>query len=384
MTTRTAVVLFSVMTAIALRAQVPDVTVTILKPAPDDVVVGPVTLAADVRANVAVKAVTFFADGIQACVVRTAPYQCEWEAPASGARDIRVVAELNDGTRMAVARRTRGVLAPFRSSADSVLVPVRVRDHQRRYVRGLDGTSFRVFEDDVPQTVLTFGSEAAGGDVLLALDASGSMTPALDELRAAARAFLAALPIADRVTVAAFNTTLGVLAPRTSTPVARVAALGRLAAGGDTAIYDVLIQAIDVFPASSERRAIVMFTDGEDVASRASLATARARLLSANVVVFFIAQGRAANDPRVRGQLGRLAAETGGEAFFAPRMSQVKDHFTEIAEELSNQYVLGYVPSRPAGDGQWRTIRVELADPSRQYQVTARQGYVAERSPSNR
>jgi VWFA-related protein len=78
--------------------------------------------------------------------------------------------------------------------------------------------------------------------------------------------------------------------------------------------------------------------------------------------------------------LTTLATETGGAAFFAAKMSDTRDHFASIAEELSNQYVIGYLPARPFGDGAWREIRVEAADPSLRYEITARRGYLAAKS----
>lgn len=361
------------------RAQTPASQLVILNPKPDDVLSGVMMLLAEVRpATAGVRAVTFFVDGTRACSVSAPPYQCAWDAASMrGARDVRAVAELGDGTRLTQTVRTRGTVATFRSGADSVLVAVRVQDRNRRFVRGLTADSFRLFEDGVPQAIETFATEVSGGDVVLALDGSASMTKAVPELRAAARAFIAALPRNDMVTVSVFNSTIEVLAPRAADPVSRIAALNRLRAAGTTALYDVLIQAVDLFPSTSERRAIVMFTDGDDVASRASLASARQALQGANVVLYFVAQGRAFADRALRAQLTTLATETGGAAFFAARMSDTRDHFAAIAEELSNQYVLGYLPARPFGDGAWREIRVEAADPALRYEITARRGYLA-------
>jgi Ca-activated chloride channel family protein len=363
------------------RAQAPTGQLVILNPKADDVLNGEIMFLAEVRsAGSRVRQVTFFADGMRACSVSAIPYQCAWNAVSMrGVRDIRAVAELADGTRLVQAVRTRGTVAAFRASTDSVLVAVRVQDRNRRFVRGLSAESFRLYEDGVPQTIATFASESSGGDVVLALDGSASMTPAIPELRAAARAFMGALPKNDMVTVAAFNSTLDVLAPRAADPVSRVAALDRLRAAGSTALYDVLIQAVDLFPPGSERRAIVMFTDGDDVASRASLASARLALQGANVVLYFVAQGRAFADRALKAQLSALATETGGAAFFAARMSDTREHFAAVAEELSNQYVIGYRPERPFGDASWREIRVEAADPSLRYAIVARRGYVAAR-----
>ncbi|MEO8484290.1 MAG: VWA domain-containing protein [Acidobacteriota bacterium] len=366
------------------RAQAPGRQLLILNPTADDVLNGVMMLQAEIRPASA-GLVTFFVDGTRVCAASTVPYQCAWDsASMRGARDIRAVAELADGTRLVQTVRTRGTVAAFRASTDSVLVAVRVQDRNRRFVRGLGVDSFRLSEDGVPQTIATFATESSGGDVVLALDGSASMTPAVPELRAAARAFIAALPRNDMVTLAVFNSTLEVIAPRAADPVSRVAALDRLHAAGTTALYDVLIQAVDLFPSSSERRAIVMFTDGDDVASRASLASARRALQSANVVLYFVAQGKAFADRALRTQLATLATETGGAAFFASKMSDARGHFAAIAEELSNQYVIGYLPVRPFGDGAWREIRVDAADPSLRYEITARRGYLAARNVTAR
>ncbi len=366
----------------APRAQAPAGQLVILNPKADDVLNGVMMLLAEIRQPVAgVRQVTFFADGMRACSVSAPPYQCAWDAASMrGARDIRAVAELVDGSRLVQTVRTRGTVAAFRASTDSVLVAVRVQDRNRRFVRGLGADSFKLYEDGVPQAIATFATESSGGDVVLALDGSASMTKAVPELRAAARAFIGALPRNDMVTVTVFNSTIEVLAPRAADPVSRVAALDRLRAMGTTALYDVLIQAVDLFPPTSERRAIVMFTDGDDVASRASLASARLALQSANVVLYVVAQGRAFEERALRTQLTTLATETGGAALFAARMSDTRDHFAAIAEELSNQYVLGYLPERAFGDGAWREIRVEASDPSLRYEITARRGYLAARS----
>jgi VWFA-related protein len=376
------VLTFSLVTALPLVGQSEHPQVSIVTPTASDVLSGLVTLAAEITSPAGLRMVTFYADGVRACGVSAAPYRCTWDsASMRGARDIRVVAEWADGTRLVQTVRTKGTVAAFRASVDSVLVAARVQDGRKRYVRGLVADNFRLFEDEVPQPIVTFTTEASGGDVVLALDSSGSMTSALPELRAATRAFLGALPRTDAVTVAAFNTAIEVLAPRGVDPVARVASLDRLRAGGQTALYDVLIQAVDLFPASVARRAIVMFTDGDDVASRASVAMARMTLQTANVMLYVIAQGKAAVDKPLQAQLSALATETGGAAFFAPHMSDTRAHFAEIAEELSNQYVLGYVPTHPFGDGSWRKIRVEAVDAQRRLVVTARQGYFASRRP---
>jgi Ca-activated chloride channel family protein len=352
----------------------------IVSPEPDTVLRGQTVLVAEVRpASVPVREVVFFVGGERVCVVAAPPFHCTWEAGAGTPRDVRVEAHLADGTRLVRALRTRSAGLAFQASADSVLLSVHVRDRNKRFIRGLDASSFRVLEDGIPQDVLSFSPDSVAGDVLVALDVSGSMKPALVELRAAAGGFLASLRPTDAVTVAAFNTSLYVLSHRGSDLATRLAALDGLRASGDTALYDVMIQAADLMKGSGARRAVVMLTDGDDVSSRSSLSGVRVALQSSDVVLYIIAQGKAAVDPHLRDQITTLALETGGAAFFAPRMSSLKDHFAEIVEELTSQYVLGYAPRRPFGDGGWRQITVEMTDRSKRYEVRARQGYLAVR-----
>ena len=54
-------------------------------------------------------------------------------------------------------------------------------------------------------------------------------------------------------------------------------------------------------------------------------------------------------------------------------MEELQDDFHMITEELSNQYLLAYVPNQSRQDDRWRKLRVEVTDG--RYRVRARQGY---------
>jgi Ca-activated chloride channel family protein len=73
--------------------------------------------------------------------------------------------------------------------------------------------------------------------------------------------------------------------------------------------------------------------------------------------------------------LRQLAQETGGRAFFPNDLGALAGIYSQISEELSNQYTLGYTSRNPKRDGQWRRIVVRVNRPS----VVARtkQGYYA-------
>jgi Ca-activated chloride channel family protein len=256
-------------------------------------------------------------------------------------------------------------------------VPVHVSDEHGQFVDGLKQSQFRLLEDGVPQEISAFLAEDAAVSLLLALDISGSMTVAVDELKAASRGFLQALRPSDKVTLAGFNNGLFLLAPPTAGPDARLASLDRLRPFGRTALFDSMIRAAELLDAEPAPRALVVFTDGDDISSLATVDGVRAALQTKNVVLYMIGQGKADQDAALRTRLTTLALETGGAAYFSSRMSSLRDHFADIVYEISHQYVLSYVPLRDLGDGGWRKIEVRVQAVPMKVSVRARQGYLA-------
>jgi Ca-activated chloride channel family protein len=290
---------------------------------------------------------------------------------------VRVRATFPSGEPLVETVRTKGYNFAHAVGVDVILATVHVTDDRGRFVEGLQQPQFRVLEDGVPQDVTSFLSENAAGSVLLALDISGSMNPAIGELKSATSQFLTSLRPADRVTLTGFSNSLFVLAPATADAAARQAALEQLHPAGGTALYDSMIRGVELLKPQLSPRAMVVFTDGDDDASLATLDGVRSALQSNDVVLYFIAQGRADHDEALRTALGKLAAETGGAAYFSSRMSSLQEHFANIVADLSHQYVLGYTPKRDLGDGAWRKITVQVEDKDRKLTVRARQGYLA-------
>jgi len=359
--------------------QAPAAVVTIDEPTVEAFLLGPSRL----RATVAVagpqpESVVFQVDGVEVCRLTVPPYECAWDAgPRVARRVVRVVATFGDGRRATAARRTRDVDVNETTHVDSVLVSTHVTDRAGRFVPDLALADFSILEDGVAQPIELLGAGEVVSDVLVALDISRSMAPAIEDLKIAVREFLGALPDSARVAIGAFNSNLFVLAPFEAEAAARFAALDRLRAWGLTAINDTMIRGADLLKSRSGRRALVFFTDGEDVASRASIESARMALQTNDVLLYVIAAGRAAENRALRDRLSGLALETGGAAYFAGRLQDSAGHFRDIATDMANQYLLAFAPTRPLGDGRWRRLSVRVGNA--RYTVRARSGYFAVR-----
>jgi Ca-activated chloride channel family protein len=361
---------------VALFAQAQGPALRVASPTADSYLSGPVRLVAKIDPPAAerqVSQVLFFAGGAQVCTIRRPPFDCDWDAGDRVVeQQIRAVAVLRDGRRLVESVRTRGLLHAEVTDVDIVQVTAVVTDGDGRFVRHLTPRDFKIYEDDRLQEITNFASENIPLELVAAIDISSSMTDALPGVKNAAKKFLAGLGPTDQLTVLGFNENIFTLARRETEAAARLRAVDRLAPWGGTALYDVIIKAVEVLGRQSGRRSIVLFSDGDDESSHASLEAAIARSEGSDATIYAIGQGRAVYARDLQTLLKRLATVSGGRAFFTVDPAQLESSFIEILEDLRSQYVLAYAPPSNVRDGKFHRIRVEV---NGGHNVRARQGY---------
>ena len=353
-------------------------TVSITAPQKETVVSGSTPITVAVSRGAAVKTVSVFVDGRLVCTIERPPFGCTWD-PGAVVRGhhVRVVATLADGTQLTDNLRTKDLGYTERAQVDAVLVPIIVTEHGR-FVRGLQRGDFEVLEDGVPQQLVAFASEDSALDLVLAIDVSGSMENALEDVKAAVKQFLSRLRPGDAATLIGFNETTFLVAEREKDPRAREDAVGLLTAWGGTALYDATVRAVDLVGRSPGRKGVILFSDGDDRHSLTPPEAAAARVQSGNAMLYSIGFGSGASVPALRARLEQYAQSTGGRAFYPRHTEELGAVFGDVIAELSNQYVLSYVSSNGKSDGAWRTIRVRVR--KGKYDVRARRGYQAVRA----
>jgi hypothetical protein len=110
--------------------------------------------------------------------------------------------------------------------------------------------------------------------------------------------FLGAVPSNDAVTLLGFNDNGIGLTRKTTDPAERIRAVDRLAPWGATALYDVILRGIDMLGRQTGRKALVVFTDGEDQGSHVAIEDVERRLQASDVTLYMIAQDQLAkSDP---------------------------------------------------------------------------------------
>jgi VWFA-related protein len=339
--------------------------------------VGLLTLRARVEPEaVAVARLSFFADDRPVCLRDAPPWECSWNAgDGSAAHTVRAVALLRDGRRLSASVQTGIATLTLPVDVDVVQVTATVTDGDGRLVKGLRQEDFRVFEDGRPEEVTHFIGSDSERELVVAVDMSASMASAMAACTEAVKRFLGTLRPIDRVTVLAFNDSVFTVARRDATPEARLRAVGRLRAWGSTSFYDAVLKGLDLLEKNRGRRALVLFTDGEDMVSHATAGDVQRRVEVSATPVFVVAQGKGMREPALKRVLDRVAGVSGGRAFYTDRIEQLEGAFAAIGEDLESQYLLAYSPTDSSRDGNWRTIKVEVAGKKRA--VRARQGYRA-------
>lgn len=353
----------------------PTEPVLITSPSTNAYISGITRLRAAIDASVTPQTVTFFVDGRQFCSLTEPPFECEWDAGSTiSAHLIRLVVQPSEGDRLVKTLRTRGIGYADRVNVEAIQVTVTVSDDSGRFIGGIPRDAFRVAEDGKPQPITYFASQDVPLELTVAVDISGSMTPSMPKLKKAVKDFLLAVPSKDQVTLLGFNDSVFALTRKQTDPIERVRAVDRLAPWGATALYDVIMRAVDMLGRQIGRKALVVFSDGEDQGSHVSLEDVERKLQASDVTLYIIAQGRGISQDYLRKTMQRLTVPTGGRTFTTENVDQLHLAFEDLLEELSNQYLIGYQPTNAARDDTWREIKVQV---NGYPNVRARQGYRA-------
>jgi Ca-activated chloride channel family protein len=248
----------------------------------------------------------------------------------------------------------------LRISANLVSVPVSVINRRGQYVVDLYQKDFRVYENGVEQTIVHFSNVDQPFSVLLLIDTSGSTEPFIDQIKSGAKAFVEQLRPSDKVQPVYFHGEIKPLTAKSiNDPGLLDAAIDQMSPGPlnmGTRLYDAVDFALNALRPSSGRKAIILFTDGENTWGKATMKSTLHDAEESDIIIYTLQYG----DAPAQKYLQQLAEKTGGRHFMAPDGNTMRRSFAEVAEELRRQYVLGYHPNELTQSGLARKIRVKV------------------------
>jgi len=276
----------------------------------------------------------------------------------------------------------------IKANVDLVVLHATAQDRKNVLVSGLDKDNFQVYEDGVLQPIKYFSHEDIPVTVGLVVDNSGSMRPKRHDVIAAALAFAHSSNPQDQMFVVNFNEKASFGLPGNIAFTDQVAqlqvALSRLAANGETALYDAIAVALEhLKKGDRDKKVLIVVSDGGDNASKHKLTEIMALAGQPNAIIYTIGIFDDQDADRNPGVLKRLAKETGGEAFLPESLADVTPSCERIARDIRNQYTIAYVPTNRKRDGTYRVIQVKASAPGYgRLSVRTRTGYFAPSQPA--
>jgi VWFA-related protein len=322
---------------------------------------------------------------------------------------------------------------PIRVEVKVVNVLATVRDKHGQIVSNLGKDDFELEEDGHPQTIAYFTREADLPLTLgLLVDTSLSQSRVLDEERSASHSFLDNMvrEDKDKAFVIHFDREVELLQDLTSSRQKLESALDLLGApqlvrggnggddggsrqrygGGGTLLYDAVYLASDeVIKKQQGRNALIVLSDGVDRGSKEALVDAITAAQRADTVIYSILfadeqqyQGpfggyggpgmgrhgggggggggghRYPQGERLDGKkiLERISRETGGRLFEVSKKQPIDQIYTAIAEELRNQYSIGYTQGPDVAPGYHK---IHLTTKQKDLAIQTRDGYYSDR-----
>ena len=311
----------------------------------------------------------------------------------------------------------------FRTGVELINVAVTVSDASGRFISGLRQDDFVVYEDGVEQPVTHFSNERVPVSLGLVVDTSGSMAGEKwdNARRALDRFLLDLLGPDDEVFLYQFDSDPYLLENWTTDRPRLSRAMHRIVPRGGTAMYDTLAEAVPLADSGQNRKkAIVVISDGNDTHSSTAVSDLKRLIRETEVLVYAVGidgestssggvfgrppvirlpfpfpipggrrrpypgqppwgggggSGTARQSERVNAAaLHELTDDSGGRTEIVRTSRDLDPATSNIADELSQQYFLGYAAAAKK-DGRWHTIRVDVRD--RRYRVRARKGYMA-------
>jgi len=299
----------------------------------------------------------------------------------------------------------------FRSDVHLINVGFSVRDTQGKLVTGLSQDDFEVVEDGVPQKIAFFArSLDVPLNLGLIMDVSGSqgsfVKPHMKDLETFLKTVLGK---DDRAFLVCFGNRIRLVRDFSSSPSDLVNGLREFPGIGQhmmlnlrgnrkkkqqapepdpprfpelgpaelrfagTAFYDSIYHSIDEKltgdekPAGQDRgrRALIIFSDGEDNSSAHHMMDAIEEAQANDVLLFCIRYTDVRNGRlNARNKYGtsvmeRIARETGGVDYDA-REKGLAENFKQIGEQLRSSYELGYHSTNPVSDDSFHKIAIRI------------------------
>ncbi|WP_420239981.1 VWA domain-containing protein [Telmatobacter bradus] len=269
----------------------------------------------------------------------------------------------------------------LRTDVEEVSLNVTVLEGTR-LVQDLKKEDFKIMEDGVRQSIVSFQHNDLPVSIALVVDNSGSMYRKRPAVNKSTLDLISASNPEDEAFVVNFSEEAFIDQDFTSDVSKLRAGLARIDARGGTALYDAVVASADKLAADAKRpkQVLILITDGVDDASTLNLEQTirRVQELGGPVIysigLLFGDEMSHSDIKHARKALEMLSTETGGVAFFPKSIEQVDEIAADVARDIRSQYTISYHSSRPSSEPGFRRVQAAVEGRGR-LTVRTRTGY---------
>jgi VWFA-related protein len=274
----------------------------------------------------------------------------------------------------------------FKADTNMVVLQATVLDKSGKLVTNIPQSAFHVMENGVEQPLKIFRREDVPVSMGIIIDNSGSMRDKRAKVAAAALALVKASNPQDEVFIVNFNDDAYLDCPFTSDIKKMEEALDKIDSKGGTAMRDAISMSIDYLKdkGKKDKKVLLVVTDGNDNTSNMSLEQLVRKATQSEVLIYSIgllSEEEKREATKAKRALKALAEDSGAMDYYPKDLAEVDKITPQVAHEIRNQYILGYLPLNANLDGTFRKINVQVKGYGN-ITVRTRNGYYATPAPA--
>jgi VWFA-related protein len=271
----------------------------------------------------------------------------------------------------------QGPPASLSIDVDLVNFDVVVTDNKDQPISGLEKSHFKIFDDNVEQTITNFSPTEAPLTVVILAEFSNTFGYYFDDVVGPAAGFINSLRPDDWAALVAFDIRPEILTDFTKNKGDLFQGLNRMRipAYSETCLYDAVYDTLDRLENVDGKKAIFLLSTGLDTnISKHTYGEVLKKAEASDTVIYSVGMGQLARlyyESRMSALdnitflqadnvMRSLAEATGGRGFFPRFQGEYPGIFEQVTVNLRNQYSLGFVPKVRKNDGKLHKLRVEV------------------------
>jgi Ca-activated chloride channel homolog len=251
---------------------------------------------------------------------------------------------------------------PLSTSAGGILVGVTAK-REGTQTTPITSKEVSVYDNGIEQAIRNFTPDPSPAKIVLLVDNSLTIRADVDKLEQAAREFAYEIYEGDKLLIVGYDEEAEIVSDWTDDAKGIEKSLKLFRKKGQPHLFDAIRAVLEeaLRPIPSQKRVIVVISDGLDRGSKATFENTLAELQADNITVYAVqavdrTRGAIRRDvPKPRVVIDKLVEGTGGQIF---SIDQPSDAAKAICDELrKHRYIVSYIPSS-APFGQARSFLV--------------------------